>query len=298
MQRLQADLERMQRELAGATGLLTSARSDTAAELARGTALEQAVKERDEHIVGLQQGIANRDARIDELEAQLREALDEHEALRKARRREADAAYLSGIAAEVFNRSPHRQEVANLTARMGEPTVRIAAEGITLPRPVRVIFGWPQGWRSYRVHVRPRGPAVRRRARRRRAQRQARAAARAAAGQRAARRRPPGGRRRHVLTAAASARSLRLRRRQRVAMGRASTRPATNPPMCAKYAMPNDSSGATSAADPDSTCSAEVREQQDEGGDLDDVQEERHERDARQHAGARVEHEVSAEDAR
>ena len=63
----------------------------------------------------------------------------------------AAAAARLGIAAEVFNRSPHRQEVANLVARMGEPTVRIAAEGITLPRPVRVIFGWQQGWRSYRV---------------------------------------------------------------------------------------------------------------------------------------------------
>ncbi len=151
VQRLQADLERMQRELAGANGLLTSARSDTAAELARGSALEQAVKERDEHIAALEHEIANRDVRLDELEAQLREALEEHEALRKARRREADAAYLGGIAAEVFNRSPHRQEIANLVARMGEPTVRIAAEGITLPRPVRVIFGWQQGWRSYRV---------------------------------------------------------------------------------------------------------------------------------------------------
>ena len=41
VQRLQADLERMQRELAGANGLLTSARTDTAAELARGSALEE-----------------------------------------------------------------------------------------------------------------------------------------------------------------------------------------------------------------------------------------------------------------
>ena len=137
MQRLQADLERMQRELAGANGLLTSSRSDTAAELARGSALEQAVKERDGRIASLEHDIASRDARIDDLEAQLREALEEHEALRKARRREADPPTSAA--------SRPRSSTARRTAggrepdgRLGDADVRLAVEGCTLPRPVRV----------------------------------------------------------------------------------------------------------------------------------------------------------------
>ena len=37
--------------------------------------------------------------------------------------------YLCGIAAEVFNRSPHRREVADLAARWASPIVRIARRG-------------------------------------------------------------------------------------------------------------------------------------------------------------------------
>ena len=185
-------------------------------------------------------------------------------------------------------------------ARMGEPTVRIAAEGITLPRPVRVIFGWQQGWRSYRVTLRPRRPAVRRRARGRRAQRQARAAARArcaatrtsstAAWSPAASR--PDGRGERPLAAPAPSPARRHRPRQQQRRPRSrrcarSTRCRTTAP------------GATSARrarqhlQRRSTYSSTMQR-----GDLGEVQEERRERDARQHAGARVEHEVAAEDAR
>jgi anti-sigma factor ChrR (cupin superfamily) len=141
----------MQRELAGANNQLSTARSDSAAQVARGSAMQGELAARDERIAALGRELEGRDRRIEELEHELREALEGHEALRKARRREADATYLAGIAAEVFNRSPHLDEILTLAERLGEPVVRIAPEGIALPRPVRVILGWPQGWRSYRV---------------------------------------------------------------------------------------------------------------------------------------------------
>ena len=123
VQRLQADLERMQRELRGRQrpadqrALRHGRRAGPW--LGPGAGSEGA--RRAHRRAGARDRQSATRASTSS-SAQLREALEEHEALRKARRREADAAYLGGIAAEVFNRSPHRQEIANLAARMGEPT--------------------------------------------------------------------------------------------------------------------------------------------------------------------------------
>ena len=71
--------------------------------------------------------------------------------LLRARRREADPNYMCGIAAEIFNRSPHLRTVLELVDEHGMPQIRLGVEGSTLPRAIRVTFAWAGGSCSYRV---------------------------------------------------------------------------------------------------------------------------------------------------
>ena len=63
--------------------------------------------------------------------------------LLRARRREADPTYMCGIAAEIFNRSPHMRTVLGLIEEHGPPTIRLGVEGLHTaarhPRHVRVV---------------------------------------------------------------------------------------------------------------------------------------------------------------
>ena len=105
------------------------------------------------------------------------------------------------------------------------------------------------------------------------------------AAERATRRRPPGRSAAHVRRPPRG--PPPRQRRARVASAAPAGRPATKPPMCAKYATPNDTSGSTKAAEPYSTCSPnQVSSTSNAGSSPVDEHEQR---DGRQHAGARVE---------
>lgn len=88
-----------------------------------------------------------------ELEGELAEAHAESDRILRARRREADIAYLRRIAAEAFNRSPHAAEVVTFSRAQGNPRCRLTVEAVGLPRRVRVILAWKAETRVYRVDL-------------------------------------------------------------------------------------------------------------------------------------------------
>ena len=69
----------------------------------------------------------------------------------RARAREADAADLCEIAARAFNGSPYADEVRELAAALGDPSVRIGIVGVALPRRIRIAFAWPHQAREFVV---------------------------------------------------------------------------------------------------------------------------------------------------
>jgi len=89
--------------------------------------------------------------RARELDDELAAMTSERDRTLRARLREADHSYLRGIAAEAFNRSPHADAVAGFSRTWGAPRVRVAVEGIGLPRQVRLTFVWERGWSEYGV---------------------------------------------------------------------------------------------------------------------------------------------------
>ena len=89
--------------------------------------------------------------RARELEEEVAAITNDRDRILRARRREADHTYLRGIAAEAFNRSEHADAVAGFARTWGPPRVRVAVEGIGLPRQVRLLFAWERGWSEYRV---------------------------------------------------------------------------------------------------------------------------------------------------
>jgi hypothetical protein len=88
-----------------------------------------------------------------ELEGELAESHAEMDRILRARRREADVAYLRRVAAEAFNRSPHASEVSALSRSQGDPRCRLTVEAVGLPRRVRVILAWKSETRVYRVDL-------------------------------------------------------------------------------------------------------------------------------------------------
>ena len=87
-----------------------------------------------------------------ELEDELQQVQDELERLTIVRRREADSAYLRGIAASAFNRSSHAATIATAARRYGaSPRCRVAGEGVGLPRIVRVTIAWADAWFEFVV---------------------------------------------------------------------------------------------------------------------------------------------------
>jgi hypothetical protein len=171
VERLQHELETVQRQLVGARGSITEVESRAVA-LERDrdglaglpAALRSAERERDSlalEVDRLSQALAQAvlsesrlersERRMRELEAELVDAQVESERLRSIRRREADPAYLRGIAALAFNRSSHAGVIANAARRRGDPRCRLAPEGVTLPRTVRATFFWDDAWFEFVV---------------------------------------------------------------------------------------------------------------------------------------------------
>jgi hypothetical protein len=149
--RLQTDLRRLESNVDGTRSELDEARASHAAQQQRIDGLLAELSEARRHATLLEGEIEARDQRLRESDRRLEEAQASQDLLLRARRREADAAYMCGIAAEVFNRSPHLGTVLAARDGRGEPKVRIGVDGSGLPRPVRIVFAWPEASRSYRV---------------------------------------------------------------------------------------------------------------------------------------------------
>ncbi len=167
VERLQTELESVQRQLVGVRGSFSQAEA-RALELERDrdglarlpSELRTLERERDQlaaEVDRLSQALAQAslregrlersERRVRELEAELVEAQDELERLQVVRRREADAAYLRAIAASAFNRSSHAATIATAARRYsGAPRCRVAGEGVGLPRIVRATFAWDAAW--------------------------------------------------------------------------------------------------------------------------------------------------------
>ena len=180
VERLQGQLDQTQRELVSTRGSLevveqraveaererSELRALTGALRERDRALENAERERDDlarEVDRLSQALAQAslaerrleraDRRVAELEAEIAELSAERARLERVRRREADAAYLRGVAAEAFNRSEHTGLVARAARSLGEPRCRLQIDGITLPRVVRAIFVWERAWIEFLVQL-------------------------------------------------------------------------------------------------------------------------------------------------
>jgi hypothetical protein len=166
VERLQSELESVQRQLVGVRGSYSEAEA-RALELERDrdglarlpSELRTLERERDQlaaEVDRLSQGLAQAnlregrlersERRIRELEAELDDLQDELERFQLARKREADSAYLRGIAASAFNRSSHAATVRTAARRHGPPRCRLAGEGVGLPRIVRATFSWDAAW--------------------------------------------------------------------------------------------------------------------------------------------------------
>jgi hypothetical protein len=171
VERLQSELEQVQRQLVGARGSWTEAESRALAlERARDglatlpSALRTAERERDNlaaEVDRLSQGLAQAtlseqrlersERRVRELESEVAEAQAELERVRTVRRRESDPAYLRNIAAAAFNRSTQSGIVSAAARKHGTPRCRLAAEGVGLPRVVRATFFWDDAWYEFLI---------------------------------------------------------------------------------------------------------------------------------------------------
>jgi hypothetical protein len=171
VERLQSELESVQRQLVGVRGSYSEAEA-RAIELERDrdglarlpSELRALERERDQlaaEVERLGQGLAQAtlnegrlersERRVRELEAELVDLQDELERLQVVRRREADAAYLRAIAASAFNRSSHAATIATAARRYGPPRCRLAGEGVGLPRIVRATFTFDGAWFEFAI---------------------------------------------------------------------------------------------------------------------------------------------------
>lgn len=149
--RLQMELERLERDMGGQRDALKGERTSREELEQKIAGLLGDLEEARRDAAALAARLTETDRVIADAERRARESLEAQEMLLKARRREADAAYVCGIAAEVFNRAPQLADVAVESEGRGAPTVRLGVEGISLPRVVRIVFAWPDAARSYRI---------------------------------------------------------------------------------------------------------------------------------------------------
>jgi hypothetical protein len=149
--RLQSDLRRLESNVDGTRTELDDARTTQAQLQQRIEGLLGELQEARRRATLLESEIEARDQKLRDTQRRLEEAQASQDLLLRARRREADAAYMCGIAAEVFNRSPHLGAVLAARDGRGEPKIRIGVDGSGLPRPVRIVFAWPDASRTYRV---------------------------------------------------------------------------------------------------------------------------------------------------
>ncbi len=149
--RLKLDVERLERELQATRRQIEVAEADVGRRGEREAQLLAELHEaldRVREIESAEEGIR---LRLGELERRLDQSQQAQRMLLKARRREADAAYLCGIAASAFNRSPAREKALSLAAELGDPVVQLGVDGIGLPRAVLLTLAWPKGARRYRI---------------------------------------------------------------------------------------------------------------------------------------------------
>ncbi|MDX6378261.1 MAG: hypothetical protein QOE98_2564 [Gaiellaceae bacterium] len=149
--RLQSDLERLEHDLGGSQIELRDERATREQLEAELAGLRGSLAEALQVAATVDARLADKDRLIADADRRAAESLEAQEMLLRARRREADPTYMCGIAAEIFNRSPHMRTVLGLIEEHGSPSIRLGVEGCTLPRAIRVTFAWPGGSCSYRV---------------------------------------------------------------------------------------------------------------------------------------------------
>ena len=149
--RLQSDLERLEHDLGGSQIELRDERASREQLEADLAALRGTLAEARQVAATVDVRLAEKDRLIADADRRAAESLEAQEMLLRARRREADPTYVCGIAAEIFNRSPHMKTVLGLVEEHGAPSIRLGVEGCTLPRAIRVTFSWSGGSCSYRV---------------------------------------------------------------------------------------------------------------------------------------------------
>ncbi len=150
---LTAQINTLQHQLEDAQGQLDDTRDYTADQLVEMESLAARLTDAEAEGAAVRAQSAELERQIGQLRHELEESRSAQTAILRARRREADAVYLAGIAAEIFNRSPQAATIGLLVGMHGSPSVRIDVIGADLPRPVRLAFAWPQGGREYRVDI-------------------------------------------------------------------------------------------------------------------------------------------------
>jgi hypothetical protein len=149
--RLQSDLERLEHDLGGSQIELRDERATREQLETELAGVREQLAEARRAAGTVDQRLAEKDRLIADAERRAAESMEAQEMLLRARRREADPNYMCGIAAEIFNRSPHLRTVLSQCEEHGTPETRLGVEGSTLPRAIRVTFAWPNGSCSYRI---------------------------------------------------------------------------------------------------------------------------------------------------
>lgn len=153
VRRLEAQVRQLRGELDRTQGTLEGEQESVSERQGEIAALADRLADAEGETAAARAAAAALEARLAALEGELEASRAAQAAILRARRREADPAYLAGVAAEVFNRSPQAATIGLLVGLHGVPVVRIDVMGVALPRPVRVVFAWPEGGRDYRVDV-------------------------------------------------------------------------------------------------------------------------------------------------
>ena len=150
---LTAQVNALQSQLETAVETIEETRDHTSSHATEVDTLAARLTDAETEGAALRGAAAELERRLEQMQHALAESQAAQQTVMRARRREADAVYLAGIAAEVFNRAPQAATIGLLVGLHGTPAVRIDVEGIELPRGVHIRFGWPQGGRDYRVEV-------------------------------------------------------------------------------------------------------------------------------------------------
>ena len=150
---LQAQVTTLQHQLKETMGSLEGTRDETVEKVSELDALAARLADAEAEGAVVRVALAEAERSLAQLAEEGEELRKAQAAILRARRREADEAYLAGIAAEVFNRSPQAATIGLLVELHGAPLIRIDVLGISLPRQARIDFAWPNGGRDYRVDI-------------------------------------------------------------------------------------------------------------------------------------------------